>query len=67
MPFTISYVIRKRQQIDSFNELPKEQRPPEKIIWDGTSSDIDKWLDRVFKKKTNPDDITYLDIDFVEG
>lgn len=66
MPYTISYVIRKRQQIDSFNELPKEQRPPEKIIWDGTSSEIEEWLDRVLKGKSSQD-TTYLDIDFIEG
>lgn len=50
VPYTISYIIRKRQQIDSFNELPKEKRPPDDIVWDGTSDDIDEWFDEVFKK-----------------
>lgn len=53
-------------QIDSFAELPKEQRPPEKLVWDGTSSDIENWLDRVFKNKQDTS-IANLEIDFVEG
>jgi hypothetical protein len=60
VPHTISFVIRKRQQIDSFNELPKEKRPPEDIIWDGTSEDIDEWLDKVFKKDSREKDATIL-------
>jgi hypothetical protein len=47
LPYTISFVIRKRQQIDTFNELTKEKRPPEDMIWDGTSDDIENWLDKV--------------------
>ncbi len=35
------------QQIDNLNELPKEKRPPDNIIWDGTSEELDDWLDRV--------------------
>lgn len=38
-------------QIDNLNELPKEKRPPESIIWDGTSDDIEEWLERVFSPK----------------
>lgn len=49
-PHTVSYVIRKRQQIDNLSELPKEKRPPDSIIWDGTTEDLDDWLDRVFNK-----------------
>jgi hypothetical protein len=65
VPYTISYVIRKRQQIDSFNELPKEKRPPDSILWDGTSEDIEEWLDKVFdhKKKENPAEIILTDIE----
>jgi hypothetical protein len=47
LPYTISFVIRKMQQIDNLNELPKEKRPPDSIIWDGTSEELDDWLDRV--------------------
>jgi len=50
LPHTISFVIRKRQQIDSLNELPKEKRPTEFMVWEGTSDDIERWLDKVFPK-----------------
>lgn len=50
LPYTISFVIRKRQQIDGLNELPKDKRPPEKMIWDGTSDDLDEWIERVFNQ-----------------
>lgn len=52
LPWTISYVIRKRSQIDSFNELPKEKRPPDSMIWYGVQDDIDDWFDKVLKNKT---------------
>ena len=51
MPYTISFVIRKLIQLDSFNELSKEKRPPDDIIWDGTQDDIESWIDRVIYKK----------------
>ena len=53
------------QQIDSLNELPKEKRPPDNILWDGTAEDLDEWLERVLDKKTQ----TSVDIviDDVEG
>jgi hypothetical protein len=51
--------------VDSFNELPSEKRPPEKMIWEGTSEDIDRWLDDVFdkqsKKKGNGIDLLISD------
>ena len=50
IPHTISFVIRKRIQVDNFNELPQDKRPPEMMIWDGTSKDLDKWLDKVYKR-----------------
>lgn len=68
VPYTISFVIRKRQQIDSFNELPKEKRPDDKLIWEGTAEEIEDWFDRVFdrKKRGNANDTVYIDIDEVE-
>lgn len=51
LPWTISYVIRKREQVDSFSELPDEKRPPDKIIWDGTSEELNEWFDKVLKRK----------------
>ena len=48
IPHTISFVIRKRQQIDNLLELPKDKRPPDSMIWDGTSEELEDWVDRVF-------------------
>lgn len=65
IPYTISFVIRKRQQIDNLNELPKEKRPPDKMIWDGDSDQISDWLDRVFKTTPEKDNLS-IDISEVE-
>jgi hypothetical protein len=53
-PYTISFVIRKRQQIDGFNELPKEKRPSDWMMWNSSIEEIESWLDKVLsgKKKT---------------
>lgn len=51
IPYTISFVIRKRIQIDNLNELPKEKRPPEMMIWDGSSTELEDWIDRVYDRK----------------
>lgn len=61
LPWTISYVIRKRAQLDSFNELPKEKRPPDSMIWYGDAIEIDRWFDKIFKTGKNPEEII-LDI-----
>lgn len=55
VPYTISYVIRKRIQIDNLNEIPQDKRPPEMMIWDGTSEELEDWIDRVFDKKKKKD------------
>ena len=65
IPYTISYVIRKHQQLDSFMELPKEQRPPDTLIWDGTSEEMAEWIDKVVYKK-EPQTFT-LDVSEIEG
>jgi len=51
IPYTISFIIRKRQQIDSLNELPSERRPSDWLIWDGTPEELDKWLNEVLSGK----------------
>jgi len=66
VPYTISYVIRKRQQIDTFNEMPREKRPPDDIIWDGTSDDLDEWLNKVFKQNEREEDQTIIITDIEE-
>jgi hypothetical protein len=55
IPYTLSYIIRKRLQVDSLNELPEEKRPPDLMIWSGRPEEISKWIKDVFstKKKDN--------------
>jgi hypothetical protein len=65
VPYTISFVIRKRQQLDNLNELPKEKRPPESMIWYSTPEAIDDWIERVFDKKAKH--TTELVIKEIEG
>lgn len=67
IPYTISYIIRKRQQIDNLNELPKEKRPPDSLIWEGTSEELDDWLDKVFDKKIKDTVDVYIKPAEVEG
>jgi hypothetical protein len=51
LPYTISFIIRKRQQIDNLNELPKEKRPTEDLIWNGSPEELEDWLVKVFDTK----------------
>ena len=67
LPYTISYAIRKRSQIDNLNELPKEKRPPEDILWDGTSEELEKWLNDVLDIKKKDKKPGYIYLDDVEG
>ena len=63
LPWTISYVIKKRAQIDSFNELPKDKRPPDDILWYGTPEELDKWFDKVLDRDyQDPEKAVILDI-----
>lgn len=52
IPYTLSFVIQKRIQIDNLNEIPKDKRPTETMIWIGTSKDIENWLDKVYKRSS---------------
>jgi hypothetical protein len=51
LPYTLSFIIRKRQQIDNLNELPKDKRPPESIIWDGDAEELEEWVENAFSDK----------------
>ena len=64
-PYTVSYVIRKRQQVDNLNELPEEKRPPELMVWDGSVDELNDWIEDTLSGKRN----TKADvlIDNVEG
>ncbi len=65
IPHTISFFIRKMSQIASFDELPKEKRPPE-IYWDNPK-DLDAWFDKVFdREKTNTSDSYEFVLDLSE-
>lgn len=65
-PHTISYVIRKRQQIDNLSELPKEKQPTDDILWDGSSEDLEEWIDRVLDHK-HTTTVTDINLAEVEG
>ena len=54
LPFTISFVIRKKRQVDGFYELPKDKRPPERMMWEGNGDELDEWLDKVLSGKSKP-------------
>lgn len=60
-PYTISFCIKKSQQIESFFELPKDKRPPEDI-WDD-SEELEIWLDNIFSNKPNSLEIELNDIE----
>jgi hypothetical protein len=51
LPYTISFVIRKKQQVDNLMEIPKDKRPVDELIWEGTSEDLEEWIDKVFDRK----------------
>jgi hypothetical protein len=62
LPYTISFIIRKRQQIDNLNELSKDKRPTEEIIWDGSSEELEEWLEKVLDPKKKEDQNVILKI-----
>ncbi len=56
LPWTMSYVAKKRLQVDNLMELPKEKRPPDTILWWGTPEDLEEWLDKVLGTGTEKED-----------
>lgn len=58
-PHTISFVIRKALQIESFTELPKNKRPPEDI-WDN-STELELWIDNLSAGEPNTVDLIIPD------
>jgi hypothetical protein len=65
IPYTISFVIRKRLQIDSLSELGSDKQPPQMLLWDSSSEELDKWLKDVLSNKKQSK--TELVIDSIEG
>jgi hypothetical protein len=66
IPYTISYVIRKRQQIDGFNELPKEDRPPYRLIWESPPEELEEWLESIFNSKSKKSAEIFVSEDEIE-
>lgn len=62
LPWTMSYIIRKRMQVDNFNEMSKEKRPTEDMIWNGTPEELEKWVDDAYgvKDSRRADEIPFV-------
>jgi len=57
IPYTWSYVIRKRMQVDSINELPNDKRPPDVVIWWRPQEELEKWINNALKLDDKSSDI----------
>jgi hypothetical protein len=60
LPHTISSAVLYRLKIDSFNELPKDKRPP-RDLW-GKPYKLEKFLDSVFDTKSEKE-TEFIDFD----
>ena len=65
MPHTVTTVLRYKELIDSFNELPKDKRPPEEIWF--SSERLERWFDDVFDRKSHGASTIEFDLSEVEG
>ncbi len=65
MPHTINTVLRWREMIDSFNELPKDKKPPEEIWF--SSERLERWFDDVFDRKSHGASTVEYSLSEVEG
>jgi len=52
-PYTINLIIKKRIQLDSFLELPKDKRPPKSI--QDKPSELEEWFERVYDNNAQTD------------
>jgi hypothetical protein len=57
IPYTWSYVIRKRMQVDSINELPNDRRPPDVVIWWRPQEELERWINNALKLDDKSSDI----------
>jgi len=48
-------------QLDAYEEVPKEKRPPDNVIWWGTTEEIEHWFDMVFGRKEKEEAILEID------
>jgi len=62
LPYTITFVIKKRMQVDNLMELPKNKRPSSRLISDGSPEELSEWLDSVFdtKKDKRPGTMEFI-------
>jgi len=60
LPWTMSFVARKRLQVDNLTELPKEKRPPDSILWWGSPEELEDWLDKVMHREEPEPDIGFV-------
>lgn len=60
LPWTMSFVARKRLQVDNLRELPKEKQPPDSILWWGSPEELEDWLDKVMDRKEEEPDIGFV-------
>ena len=61
IPYTISFVFRKRKQYLDMLQLPEEKRPPEPMFWLAPPEDIEEWIDRVLNNRDNNQQAIILD------
>lgn len=66
IPYTISFVVKKRQQLDSIYELEESKRPPESLIWNGSSEEISDYIQNALARRTSGMDILISDNE-IEG
>lgn len=64
-PFTVNAVIKRRTQLDSFLELPKDKKPP-RSLWD-KPSELEDWFDRVYDTKKDTSVDFSIDDSEIEG
>jgi hypothetical protein len=62
LPWTMSFLIRKRLQVDSLNEMSKEKRPTDHLIWEGSPEELEDWIDTVYdvKETRRHDEIPFV-------
>lgn len=61
MPYTISNAVLYRARINSFQELPKDKRPP-RNLWDKTHK-LDEFFEDVFDIKSNGRETEFIEFD----
>jgi hypothetical protein len=55
-------------QIDNLNELPREKRPPDDVLWSDNPDDLEDWIDKVIGKKQKDKESTFeVPLDEIEG